>query len=64
MIVVTVPDMTCRHDVRAISTALADVEGVEAVQIDLSTKSVRIEGTEVSPGAVRAAIVTTGYCVR
>ncbi len=64
MIVVTVPDMNCRHDLRAISAALADVDGVVALQIDLSTKSVRIEGRDVSPSAIRAAIVATGYFVR
>lgn len=64
MIVVIVPDMDCRDDVRTISAALADVEGVIALQIDLSTKTVRVEGWEVSPSAVRAAIVAKGYCVR
>jgi copper chaperone CopZ len=59
-----VPDMNCRHDVRAISAALADVEGVIALQIDLSTKRVWVEGRDVSPLAIRAAIVATGYCVR
>jgi copper chaperone CopZ len=64
MIVVTVPDMNCRHDIRAISAALADVEGVIALQVDLITKRVRIEARDVSPGAIRAAIVATGYSVR
>lgn len=64
MIVVTVPDMNCRHDVRAISAALADVDGVVALQIDLTTKRVQIEGNDVSPIAIRDAIAATGYYAR
>jgi copper chaperone CopZ len=64
MIVVTVPDMNCRHDVRAISAALADVDGVVALQIDLTTKRVQVEGNDVSPTEIRAAIAATGYYAR
>ncbi|HEX6231504.1 MAG TPA: heavy-metal-associated domain-containing protein [Jiangellaceae bacterium] len=64
MIVVTVPDMNCRHDVRAISAALADVDGVVALQIDLTTKRVQVEGSDVSPTEIRAAIAATGYYAR
>jgi copper chaperone CopZ len=63
VIVVTVPGMDCRHDIRTISAALADVEGVVALQVDLDSKCVWIEGN-VAPGAVRAAIVASGYSVR
>ena len=63
VIVATVSGMNCRHDIRTISAALADVEGVVALQVDLGRKSVRIEGN-VAPRAVRAAIVAAGYRVR
>jgi copper chaperone CopZ len=63
MIVVTVPGMECRHDVRTISAALADLEGVVALQVDVGAKNVQIEGN-VSLGAVRATILASGYDVR
>jgi copper chaperone CopZ len=63
MIVLTVPGMNSRSDVRTVSAALADVEGVIALEVDLGTRNVRVEG-DVSADAVRAAIVSSGYGVR
>jgi len=63
MIVLTVPGMNCRSDVRTVSAALADVEGVVALEVDLATRTVCVEG-DVSAEAARAAIVASGYGVR
>ena len=62
MLVVSVPQMECRHDVRAISAHVADVAGVVALQVDLATKTVRVEG-DVEVDEVRAAILAAGYAV-
>jgi copper chaperone CopZ len=61
-VVVTVPDMRCRHDVRMVSAAITDVDGVVAMQVDVDSGTIRIEG-DASPGLVRAAIVAAGYRV-
>ena len=62
MLVVTVPQMHCRHDVRRISACLADVAGVVALQVDLDSKTVLVDG-DVTAAAVRAAIAAAGYGV-
>lgn len=62
MVVVTVPGMACRHDVRSISGHVADVGGVAALRVDLATKTVTVDGA-ISVEAVRAAIVAAGYTV-
>ena len=62
MVVVTVPEMACRHDVRTISAYVADVGGVTALQVDLVAKTVAVDGV-VSAEAVGAAIVAAGYTI-
>lgn len=54
--------MECRHDVRAISTRVAEVDGVVALEVDVSTQTVRVEG-DVTLEAVRAAIAAAGFPV-
>ena len=60
MVIVNVPRMECRHDVRAVSALLADIEGVVSLEVDVATRTVLIEG-DVSAAAVRAAIEAAGY---
>lgn len=62
MIVVTVPDMTCRRDVRAVSACVADVDGVVALQVDPEARTVQIEG-DVSVEAIRTAVAGAGFAV-
>ena len=62
MVVVTVPGMVCRHDVRAISTRVSDVAGVTALQVDLASKTVTVEG-DVTVAAVAAAIAAAGHSI-
>jgi len=59
-ILLSVPDMSCDHCVRAISSEVAVVPGVETVDVQLAAKTVRVTGT-ASEDAVRAAVVEAGY---
>ena len=59
-IVLCVPDMSCDHCVRAISSEVAVVPGVQTVDVRLEGKTVRVTGT-ASEDAVRAAVTEAGY---
>ncbi|HVE46851.1 MAG TPA: heavy metal-associated domain-containing protein [Acidimicrobiales bacterium] len=58
--VFSVPAMTCRHCVRAISAQVRDVEGVIALEADTTTRTIRVQGA-ADPDAVCSAIAATGY---
>ena len=62
VIVVNVPDLACRHDLRTVSAHVADLDGVTALIVDLAMKTVRVDG-DVSVDAVVAAIAAAGYAV-
>lgn len=57
----TVADMSCGHCKAAVTKAVAEVTGVKAVEVDLDSKLVRVHGTGVDDGAVRAAMDEAGY---
>lgn len=56
-----VPGMSCGHCKAAIEEALAAVEGVEGVDIELDSRFVRVRGHELSDERLRAAIEEAGY---
>lgn len=56
-----VPGMTCDHCKVAVTDEVAEVAGVIAVDVDLDTKLVRVDGHGVDPAAVVAAIDEAGY---
>ena len=56
-----VPGMSCEHCKHAVTEELTGVEGVSAVDVDLETKLVVVEGEALDDGAMRAAIVEAGY---
>jgi copper chaperone len=56
-----VPGMTCEHCKTAITEEVDQIAGVEAVQVDLEAKLVRVSGTGVDDAAVVAAIDEAGY---
>ncbi len=58
--VLSVPAMTCRHCVRAVSSHVADIVGVLAVEADLVSRTVRVRGT-AQPDELRSAIAAAGY---
>lgn len=58
-----VEGMSCQHCVMAVSNALFEIEGVENVQIQLESKSVLVQGENLSEEAIRDAIDEAGYDV-
>lgn len=58
--VLSVPAMTCRHCVRAVSAQLRDVAGVVALEADATTRTVRVQGS-AEPDALRSAAAAAGY---
>jgi copper chaperone len=56
-----VPGMTCEHCRTAITEEVDRIAGVEAVQVDLEAKLVRVSGAAVDDAAVVAAIDEAGY---
>ena len=58
--VFSVPAMTCRHCIRAISAQVRDVKGVVALEADTTTRTIRVQGA-ADPDAVRSAIAAAGY---
>lgn len=59
-LLLSVPDMSCDHCVRAISGEVSCVAGVESVDVQLATKTVRVTGS-ANEADVRAAIAEAGY---
>lgn len=59
-VIVSVPGMCCRHDVRAVTARLRDLEGVETVQADAATATVMVRGA-VSEEAVRRSLEEIGF---
>jgi copper chaperone len=57
----TVPGMSCSHCVTAVSHEVAQVTGVDAVDVVLDSKLVTVRGDGVDDAAVRAAIGEAGY---
>jgi copper chaperone len=53
--------MTCEHCRAAVAGKLARVPGVASVDVDLSSKTVRVRGSGVDAAAVVAAIGEAGY---
>ena len=56
-----VPGMSCAHCVAAVTSEVGRVPGVDAVDVDLTTKLVRIHGAGIDDAALRAAIDEAGY---
>jgi copper chaperone CopZ len=57
----TVPAMHCGHCKASVTEELAEIEGVEAVDVDLDTKLVVVTGSGLDDAALRAAIEEAGY---
>lgn len=58
---VTVQGMTCDHCVRAVTDAVAKLDGVDDVAVDLDTGRVEVSGPDVDEPAVRDAVIEAGY---
>jgi copper chaperone len=57
----TVPGMHCGHCEHAVKEEVANVPGVESVDVSLETKAVVVHGTGLDDVALRAAIDEAGY---
>jgi len=56
-----VPGMHCGNCERALKQELAQVDGVETVEVDLESKLVLVRGPELADEKLRAAIDEAGY---
>jgi copper chaperone len=63
--VLSVPDISCEHCVKTINGALGALPGVESVQTDIPSKSVRLRYDEgqVSMDQIEATLDDAGYTV-
>ena len=57
----SVPAIHCDHCAMSIREEVSEVEGVEAIEVDLDAKVVTIRGRELSDERLRAAIEEAGY---
>lgn len=57
-----IPALRRRHDVRLISAAIQDLEGVITLETDLTARRIRVHG-DVGEQEVREAVEATGYDV-
>jgi copper chaperone CopZ len=56
-----VPGMSCGHCKQAVASELAEITGVDSVDVNLDTKLVTVRGQNLDDGALRAAIEEVGY---
>ena len=57
----TVPAIHCEHCAMSIREELSEVEGVDAVDVDLDAKLVSVAGRDLDDAALRSAIADAGY---
>jgi copper chaperone CopZ len=57
----SVPAIHCAHCAMSIREEVSEVEGVDAVDVDLETKRVVVHGESLDDAALRAAISEAGY---
>ncbi len=57
----SVPGMTCGHCEQAVREELVKVAGVHSLEIDLTTKSVVVQGSALDRAALFSAVDTAGY---
>ena len=59
----TVSGMTCGHCVLSVKEEVGEIDGVQAVDVDLASGRVDVTGAGVTDEAVRAAVAEAGYSV-
>ena len=64
--VLSVPDISCEHCVKAINGALSGLPGIETVSTDIPTKTVhlRYDPGKISLERVEAVLDDVGYTVK
>jgi copper chaperone len=64
MATIKIKGMTCRHCVMAVTKALAGIEGIRDVQVDLERgEASYTEEKPVDPALIRERIVKAGFTV-
>ncbi len=61
--ILTVEGMMCSHCAGRVQSALQQVPGVQKAEVDLPSKTVRVEGEHLSAEALRLAVEKAGYQV-
>lgn len=56
-----VPDMTCGHCVKTITTALTAIDARARVDVDLNQRLVTVEAGTATAAQLQAAITDAGY---
>ena len=56
-----VEGMSCGHCEKAVKNALNELAGVTKVEVDLSTKTVEVEGESLDDTLIKDAIEDAGY---
>lgn len=56
------PDISCGHCKQKVEAALLATEGVDAVEVDVESKTVRVEGV-AEDSILRTALAEAGYPV-
>lgn len=57
-----VPDVSCEHCVRAITSELSQIDGVQQVEVDIPTKIVTVRASDaVSDETLVAGLAEAGY---
>jgi copper chaperone len=59
----TVSGMSCSHCVASVSEEVAEVDGVETVDVVLASGLLTVTGAAIDEGRVRAAVEEAGYQV-
>ena len=60
---IMVKGMTCGHCEKAVKEALAELEGVNSVKVDLETGKVVVEGEGMKDQLLEDAVIESGYDV-
>ena len=61
--VLLVEGMSCGHCEMAVKRALEELDGVESVVVDLKSKKVQVEGSNLEDNLLKEAIEEAGYDV-
>jgi copper chaperone len=57
----TVVGMTCDHCVLSVREEVSEVDGIDAVDVDLTSGRLQVRGENVPDTAVRDAVADAGY---
>jgi copper chaperone len=57
----TVTGMTCEHCVLSVTEEVSEVDGVDAVDLDLESGRMAVTGAGYSDDAIKAAVAEAGY---